>query len=89
MKTSLLALAIALYCFGLQWSADQRRISALEKIASERGVRVTELEGMVAHDKLIIDTWTGLDWDRDKPIRKDCEKVNFCWTELDSCTLYQ
>jgi len=75
MKASLLALAITLYLYGLQWSADQRTIAGLEK--------------MVAEDKLIIDTWTGLDWDRSKPIRKDCEKVNFCWTELDSCTLYQ
>ena len=75
MKASLLALAVTLYLYGLQWSADQRTIAGLKK--------------MVVEDKLIIDTWTGLDWDRSKPIRKDCEKVNFCWTELDSCTLYQ
>jgi len=87
MKTSILALAITLYCFGVQWSADQRRIAELEKIASDRGKRVAELEGMVAHDKLIIDTWTGLDWDRDKPIRKDCKLVT--WLDRELCKVYQ
>ena len=89
MKATICALLIAIYLLAVQWSADQRRIAELEKIASDRGKMVAELELIVVKDKLIIDTWTGLDWDRSKPIRKDCEKVNFCWTEIDSCTLYQ
>ena len=82
MKSTICALLIAIYLLAVQWSADLRWIAGLEKI-------VAELELIVVMDKLIIDKWTGLDWDREKPIRKDCEKVNFCWTELDSCTLYQ
>jgi hypothetical protein len=44
---------------------------------------------MIARDKLIIDSLLQIDWDRSKPIKQDCEKVNFCWTEIDSCRYYQ
>jgi len=87
MKTTICAILLAIYLLAVQWSADQRRIAELEKIASERGKMVAELEAMVAHDKLIIDTWTGLDWDRDKPIRKDCKLVT--WLDRELCKVYQ
>ena len=80
MKASLLALAIAIYILAVQWSADQRRIAELEKT-------VSELELIVVKDKLIIDTWTGLDWDRSKPIRKDCKLVT--WLDRELCKVYQ
>jgi len=89
MKASLLALFITLYLYGLQWSADQRKIAGLENTVAGLEKMVVKSQLRSHWDKLIIDKWTGLDWDRSKPIRKDCEKVNFCWTEIDSCTLYQ
>ena len=87
MKTTVCALLIAIYLLAVQWSADQRRIAELEKIASERLARVAELELIVVKDKLIIDTWTGLDWDRSKPIRKDCKLVT--WLDRELCKVYQ
>ena len=87
MKTSICALIIAIYLLAVNWSADQRRIADLEKMASDRGKMVAELELIVVKDKLIIDTWTGLDWDRSKPIRKDCKLVT--WLDRELCKVYQ
>ena len=87
MKTTLCALIIAIYLLAVQWSADQRRIAEVEKIASDRGRMVAELELIFVKDKLIIDTWTGLDWDRTKPIRKDCKLVT--WLDRELCKVYQ
>ena len=87
MKTTICALIIAIYLLAVQWSADQRRMAELEKIASDRLARVAELELIVVKDKLIIDKWTGLDWDRSKPIRKDCKLVT--WLDRELCKVYQ
>ena len=87
MKTTICALLIAIYLLAVQWSADQRRIEELEKMVAERGKAVAELELIVVKDKLIIDKWTGLDWDRSKPIRKDCKLVT--WLDRELCKVYQ
>ena len=87
MKTSLLALAITLYLFGLQWSADQRRIAALESSVAGLELIVVKKQLRLSWDKVIIDKWTGLDWDREKPIRKDCKLVT--WLDRELCRVYQ
>ena len=87
MKTTICALLIAIYLLAVHWSADQRRIEALE--SSVAGLERIVVKGRLrlSWDKVILDKWTGLDWDRSKPIRKDCKLVT--WLDRELCAVYQ
>ncbi len=87
MKTTICALLIAIYLLSVQWSADQRRIDGLENAVAGLERIAVKSQLKLDWDKVIIDKWTGLDWDRSKPIRKDCKLV--AWLDRELCKVYQ
>ena len=87
MKATICALLIAIYILAVNWSADQRRIAELGETVSGLELLVVKGQLRLSWDKVIIDKWTGLDWDRSKPIRKDCKLVT--WLDRELCKVYQ